>query len=69
LLTSERSKSKDLATKLYQTQAELNMIKTQGPLSTPLAPTRLNFEASSPTYSKSTPYKTSQLPVFHRQVE
>lgn len=65
-MTSERSKSKDLATKLYQTQAELNMIKTQGSGLIPLLPTRLNFEATSPAYNKSTPYKTSQPPAFHK---
>ncbi|XP_050538665.1 citron Rho-interacting kinase-like [Daktulosphaira vitifoliae] len=52
LLNSERSKSKDLATKLYQTQAELNMVKAHGPLPSPLAPTRLNFDSNSPVYSK-----------------
>lgn len=40
------------------------MIKTQGPLSTPLAPTRLNFEPNSPSYNKST-----NCAVFHRQVD
>ncbi|XP_050431701.1 citron Rho-interacting kinase-like [Adelges cooleyi] len=55
LLNSERSKSKDLATKLYQTQAELNLVRAQGPFVSPLAPTRLNFDSNSPVYTKSTP--------------
>lgn len=64
LLNSERSKSKDLATKLYQTQAELNLVRTQGPL-TPLHPNRLNFETTTPTsYTK----LTSQMQSLHRQV-
>lgn len=64
LLTTEKTKSKDLATKLYQTQAELNMIKAHDPLLAPLAPSRLNFEATSPVLNK--PCKNSQPAAFHR---
>lgn len=64
LLNSERSKSKDLANKLYQTQAELNMVKKQDTLTKNLMPNRLNFDAASPTYNKSTP--TISQPAFHR---
>ncbi|KAE9542770.1 hypothetical protein AGLY_002681 [Aphis glycines] len=67
LLNSERSKSKDLANKLYQTQAELNMVRTQGPL-TPLVPARLNFEANSPAYRKLTTKTVSQSQTFHKQI-
>lgn len=66
LLHSERSKAKDLASKLYQTQAELNMIKTQGSY-TPLAPTRLNFETISPAHNHSTTPSTLSRPtVLHK---
>lgn len=66
MLNSEKSKSKDLANKLYQTQAELNMMRTQGHIKTPLAPSRLNFEATSPICNKSTPHITSQPTAFHK---
>lgn len=64
-MNSEKSKSKDLATKLYQTQAELNMIRTQGQIKTPLAPSRLNFETTSPISNKST-HKTPYQTTFHK---
>lgn len=67
-MNSERSKSKDLANKLYQTQAELNMMRTQGP-STPLVPICLNFETNSPAYKKLTSNTLSQLQSFHKQVQ
>jgi len=66
-LNSERNKSKDLANKLYQTQAELNTMRTQGSL-TPLVPTRLNFEAHSPAYRKLTTTTISKFQSFHKQV-
>lgn len=67
LLNSERSKSKDLANKLYKTQAELNMIKTQGPIA--LAPMRLNFEATSPINNKSTKISQHSQPAsLHKLV-
>jgi len=40
------------------------MVRTQGPLTAHLLPNRLNFEATSPTFKKSTTCAISQS-VFH----